>query len=119
MTTTAKLSTTEQTVADYLAAHGVTFAAALVGETTRDGWTCDQWRVRFDRRVGPGAKPRSIETKYSTGTGHRKSARPMPSDIARLGPRIIARVEWERENLKKEPRFSQSTFGTVSIPAGG
>ena len=100
MTNATRLTDTEQSVADYLAAQGVTFAAALVGETTRDAWKCDEWRIRLDRRVGPGAKPRSIETPFYTGIGHRKAACPMPADIKRLSPRIVARHDWEAQNVK-------------------
>ena len=117
MTTTTE-KTTEQTFADYLAAHGVTFTAALVGETNRDGWTCDEWRVRLDRRVDPGAKPRTLETDYFTGTGHRKSKRPMPADISRLRPTILARVDWEKANLRPVAPAAAGVLHSLLLDAG-
>ena len=51
------------TVDDILAKAGVTFSVRLLGETKRDDWTCDEWRVKFGK----------WETSYYTGTGHRKA----------------------------------------------
>lgn len=45
-----------------LAEWNIAFAVSLVGETSRDEWLCDEWRVKLG----------SIETRYYTGTGHRK-----------------------------------------------
>ena len=52
-----------------LANWGVSFSASLVGATKRDGWECDEWRVKFGR----------YETHYFTGIGHRneKTRRPV------------------------------------------
>lgn len=72
----------DKKAAEYLAAQGVTFAARLLGETKRDSWTCDEWRVSFLRNKAP------IETAYYTGTGHRaKPAKRMSWDNA---PRPVA-----------------------------
>lgn len=71
MNNTAPEMTAEEAVAAYLAAHGITYAAALVGETKRDDWTCDEWRVRFTKRAQSGGKMAEMETRFYTGTGHR------------------------------------------------
>jgi hypothetical protein len=75
---------------------GVEMLAVCLGERKRDDWTHDAWAITFTRTPGNIAE----DFDYCTGTGHRKSKRPMPADIARLRPNILARVEWERYNLK-------------------
>ena len=65
----------DKKAAEYLAAQGVTFSARLLGENNRDGWTCDEWRVAFQRvhldsRL-PVRDKAALETAYYTGTGHR------------------------------------------------
>ena len=82
----------DKKAAEYLAAQGVTFAARLLGENNRDGWTCDEWRVSFQRvhldsRL-PMRDKAALETAYYTGTGHRaKQAKRMSWDNA---PRPVA-----------------------------
>ena len=65
----------DKKVDEYLAAQGVTFSARLLGETKRDSWTCDEWRVSFQRVYLDSRLPvrdkAPIETAYYTGTGHR------------------------------------------------
>lgn len=73
MNNTAPEMTAEEAVAAHLATHGITYAAALVGETKRDGWTCDEWRVSFTKRAQSGGKIAEMETRFYTGTGHRKA----------------------------------------------
>ena len=87
----------EQAVAAYLTEIGVTFTATACGPTKRYDWECDQWLATFKRA------DKTLTEDYFTGIGHRKSSRPMPPDIARLGKRILARVEWEATNLKPVP----------------
>ena len=84
----------DKAIADYLASIGAQFGAALVGAIKRDKWDCDEWRAKFTKQG------KELETVFYTGTGHRKSSAEMPADIARLGPRTLARVEWEKRNLK-------------------
>lgn len=116
---TNKANPIEIAVADYLTEKGVTFKATGGTATIRDGWECDHWSVSFIRDGKP-----TIVTDYYTGVGHRESKRPMPMDIARLGSKILARVQWERENLKpvappaagvlysllSDARFGESNF---------
>jgi len=56
---------TKSAVADFLASISVNFSARAMGETRRDDWTCDAWRVTFKNQK------HSIETDYFTGIGHR------------------------------------------------
>ena len=72
----------DKKAAEYLAAQGVTFSARLLGETNRDGWTCDEWRVAFKRNSA------LIETAYYTGTGHR--AKPAKRTSWDNAPRPVA-----------------------------
>lgn len=104
----------DKTVADYLQSIGAEYSARLLGATKRDEWTCDEWRVAFQRNGKP-----MIATPYYTGTGHRKSARPMPADIARLGPRIIARVEWEKANVEPVKPQAASVLYSLMLDAQG
>ena len=84
----------EKVVAEYLEDRGVEFRAALVGETTRDNWTADQWNARFTR-----AGKDTLQIDYYTGIGHRQSQREMPAGIAR-DPRSIAYAQWQRDNMR-------------------
>lgn len=83
----------EESVSEYLATIGISFTAVLIGERKADDWTHDAWVVTFNNGKT------SVDFDYKTGTGHRKSKTPMPADIARLSPNIIARVDWEKRNL--------------------
>lgn len=95
-TATQQAKTTDETVTEYLAAQRISFTATLVGETKRDSWTCDEWRVTIARHDAPpafapnatGKKIAELETRYYTGTGHRKApAKRMSWDNA---PRPVA-----------------------------
>lgn len=67
----------------------VPFSVSLVGETKRDDWVCDQWRVKFA----------DWETAYYTGTGHRKPVKGAPPKNF-VNPRCLAAKEWNRNNLR-------------------
>lgn len=82
----------DKKAAEYLAAQGVTVSARLLGETKRDSWTCDEWRVAFQRVHLDSRLPirdkAPLETAYYTGTGHRaKPAKRMSWDNT---PRSVA-----------------------------
>ena len=82
----------DKKTAEYLTAQGVTFAARLLGENNRDGWTCDEWRVAFQRvhldsRL-PVRDKAPLETAYYTGTGHR--AKPAKRTSWDNAPRPVA-----------------------------
>ena len=85
----------ETAVSQYLAEQGVSFVAVALGQTKRDGWDCDEWRATLTKRAQSGGKMAELVQPFYTGLGHRKSKVRMPPDIARLGPRILARVEWD------------------------
>jgi hypothetical protein len=77
----------------------ITFIASYAGEQTKENnWKCDAWRITFKR--GAQSFFKKFDTDYFTGTRLRESKRQMPKDIARLRPNILARVEWEKHNLK-------------------
>lgn len=80
-------------VNDYLKTLGIIYNAQCLGETKRDEWVCDEWRVTFNR----GNKKESFE--YFTGIGHRVSKVTMP-DIIRKSPRSVAAERWIKENVK-------------------
>lgn len=63
--TSKALSATETAVVEFLARCNVKFSTQLVGATDRDGWKCDEWRVRFI------AGRIDTTSEYFTGTGHR------------------------------------------------
>ena len=82
----------DKKAAEYLAAQGVTFSARLLGENNRDGWTCDEWRVAFQRvhldsRL-PVRDKAALETAYYTGTGHH--AKPAKRTSWDNAPRPVA-----------------------------
>ena len=77
----------QQNVATLLETWGVSFSARLIGETKRDDWVCDEWRVTIG----------SFETEYFTGTGLREMKKGAIPTTARKG--CIAYAEWEKQNL--------------------
>lgn len=89
----AKPTPTEELVSNYLNALGVTVNTVLIGERKSEDWLHDAWVVSFT------AGKTSVDFDYKTGTGHRKSKHPIPSDIAKLSKNAIARVNWEKVNL--------------------
>lgn len=85
----------ESKVAELLKATGVESKATYCGLTTRnDNWECDAWNIAIS------AKGKTESFNYFTGLGHRQSKYKMPPHIATLGPKILARVEWEKEYVK-------------------
>jgi hypothetical protein len=83
-----KTNTIEFTVSEKLAEWNIKFSARLLGETKRDNWTCDEWRVS----IGP------FETSFYTGTGHRKPIEDAGKNEYRRG--TLAHEEWERRNIR-------------------
>lgn len=85
--------TTDQLVAEYLTAADIEFAAFLMGETTRDTWTCDEWRVRFQKVHADNrrANGEPMETRFYTGTGHRKQTKHSrePRPVAPTAARVL------------------------------
>lgn len=107
----------DKTVADYLAAQGVTFAAVLTGETKRDDWTCDGWRVRFEKRAQSGGKVGELATEYFTGNGHRQPLKRAPK--APANQRSIAYEQWAREWLKPTAPTAASVLYSLLADAAG
>lgn len=114
---TKKLTEQQQAVADFLAAAGVEFSVIPRGATKRDDWECDEWAPLFRR--GSDREGRQLARAYFTGIGHRKSERPMPPDIARLAPRILARVEWEQRYLKPVAPCAADVLHYLLLDANG
>lgn len=77
----------QQNVATLLETWGVSFSARLIGETKRDDWVCDEWRVTIG----------SFETEYFTGTGLRKMKKGAITTTARKG--CVAYAKWEKRNI--------------------
>ena len=84
----------ETAITEYLKAQGITFVAVGGVASNRDGWECDAWLCKFTR------EGKELFSDYYTGIGHRESKVPMPTDIKRLAPNILMRVQWEKANLK-------------------
>ena len=93
----------DKKVADYLQAAGVTFAAALVGETDRGdngkAWICDEWKTQFERRAQSGGVVEKMAHPFYTGTGHRAAKVKMPKSVA-VSPRSIAAEQWRAQNVR-------------------
>lgn len=85
-------------VSEFLQTLGVAFSAVLVGETKRDDWTCDEWRVTLTR-AGSKALPMSLP--YYTGTGHRKA--PPAIFGARYTPGTLAHEAWMKGAKPQAP----------------
>ena len=77
-------------VDEILSSAGIRFTVRLLGETKRDDWECDEWRVSFGK----------LETSYFTGTGLRKPIAGAPKDKG--NPRTLYREDWERRYLRPQ-----------------
>lgn len=80
---------TQVKIDSLLPAWDIAFSTTLMGATTRDDkWECDEWRVKLG----------AMETRYYTGTGHRKPKKGAFRTTARKG--TVAYANWERANLQ-------------------
>ncbi|WP_223699744.1 hypothetical protein [Pseudomonas aeruginosa] len=84
----------ETSVDEFLKSIDVTLATVHRGERKEGDWVHDLWSVSFIHEHGV------LDTEFRTGIGHRKATIPMPVDIRRLAPNILARVEWEKRHIK-------------------
>ncbi|ADX32114.1 hypothetical protein PAK_P30100 [Pseudomonas phage PAK_P3] len=87
----------ETSVDEFLKSIDVTLATVPLGERKVEDWVHDLWSVSFIR--GDGRRG-VLDTEFRTGIGHRKATIPMPVDIRRLAPNILARVAWEKRHIK-------------------
>lgn len=86
----------DQTIADYLRDKVVTYNAVYVGQTKRDGWDCDAWRVRFI----VDTPFHTEDFDYYTGLGLRSPA-PEPTH-GRPAP-LPHTLLWEQLEKKRKP----------------
>lgn len=112
-----ELNPQDKAVADYLTAIGVTFTAALVGATERDGWECDEWRVKLVKRAESGGKTAELATTYYTGTGHRASKTPMPKSV-KINPRSLHAEQWTLQNVRPVAPTAASVLHNLLLDAG-
>lgn len=93
--------------------NGVSFRAACMGETTRDNWQCDEWRITFSL-----GKESEI-FQYFTGLGHRVETpeyqRAMYG-LEKASPRCIARVAAEKLKKPKAP-YAADVIHTLALDA--
>jgi len=90
---TLTIAEIESAVIGIISAAEVTVTPVLLGETKREEWLCDEWRVTFN-------KGNTTEVfQYFTGIGHRKSKVPVPPEVKR-SPRTLYAEEWKRQHLK-------------------
>lgn len=78
-------------VDSFLSTAFVKFKVQYSGETKRDNWSCDAWRVRFSSPKGVMA------TDYFTGMGHRK----------------IIKTAWARHAKPVNPRAADVLYSLV------
>lgn len=67
---TTEADTIRANVDAILSAAGVSMQAVCLGETKRDNWVCDAWKVTFI--VTSDQRAAGVEFDYFTGTGLRK-----------------------------------------------
>lgn len=86
----------------------VTFHATYMGQTTRDKWECDEWRLTLKKEFAPGDY-RSESFEFFTGLGLRK---PDESAMAKISAHSLKKVNkralaWE-EHYKRYPDKPQT-----------
>lgn len=81
------MSDTQVKINSLLSVWNIQFSTSLIGETIKDNWTCDEWRIKIG----------DMRTHYYTGIGHRKPKNGAIRTTARKG--TVAYANWERDNL--------------------
>lgn len=82
----------------------VTFYATYIGQTKRDKWECDEWRLTLKMEFAPGDS-RIEHFEYFTGLGLRAEATPQIRAQARMSfpgltqNDITRRTNWGRQYL--------------------
>lgn len=66
--------TTSKTAHDILSEAGVAYVALYAGETKRDDWACDAWKVAFTKTGVGTLAGESVTFDYFTGLGLRAPA---------------------------------------------
>ena len=83
------MTDTQNKIDSRLTAWNIQFSGSLIGETIKDNnWKCDEWRIKIG----------VMETRYYTGTGHRKPKKGAVRTEAHKG--TVAYANWERRNLQ-------------------
>jgi hypothetical protein len=99
---------TDQLVAEYLESIKVEFSAFLIGETMRDAWKADQWKISFKRGK------QELEEMYYTGIGLRK-LRKNAIPFGTGSRNSIAYAEWEKVNkLPVKPSSASVLYSLLS-----
>lgn len=114
-----QLSPIEQAIDAWLLEKHVKFSVSGGTATKRDGWECDAWTYQLWRPSAEERNGKTLEDSYYTGIGHRKSKVPMPPDIKRLAPRILARVWWEEANIKPVAPHAAGILHSLMLDASG
>lgn len=94
---------------EILSAAQVVFSVAYTGETKRDDWQCDAWRVKFT------AGKQVFESDYFTGLGHRKVKAGAPSDKGRAN--TLYREQWDRAWLKPQSPKAADVLHSLALDA--
>lgn len=116
LTLKAKMNSQDVAIVEYLTALGVIFSAKYVCETTRDGWACDEWRVKLVKRAESGGKMAELATAYYTGTGHRASKTPMPQSV-KINPRSLHAEQWFAQNVRPMAPTAASVLYSLILDA--
>lgn len=95
-TNTKPAQSTDEKLAEYLAACGVLFNALYIGQVKREDWDCDQWKISFQNSNG-----RSFASEYFTGLGLRAEA----TDDAKK------RAAWSFPGLTRKDIETRTIFG--------
>lgn len=106
MSPTQNPVSTDALVVEFLALANVKFSARLLGETKRDDWKCDEWRVRFI------AGRIDTETAYYTGTGHRKIVRGYSAMM--MHGSTMVRGQWQAEGKPQAPSAASVLHSLIS-----
>lgn len=97
------MNDTQKAVDVFLQENNIACGVRYVGETVREKWQCDAWRVSFAAVKYPKKLPGTIsmETDYFTGLGHRKPVK--GSDQMRESKypkKSIGYHDWAKRNIK-------------------
>jgi hypothetical protein len=83
----------------------IPFSARYVGETTREKWQCDAWRVKLG----------DFETDYFTGLGHRK-APSFPKPFPPYKPGTLAHEAYVKTFKPQTPAAADVLHSLSRIP---
>ena len=108
----------EMKVNELLVAANAEMTAVYVGETVKDKWQCDAWRIHFENNAIIRGLAKSIMQSfdYYTGLGHRKAKDKNP--YKNFGSDKYYHEQWNSAKLKPVKPSASSVLYSLILDSG-